>query len=322
MINLLKKFRYIIGSATVQHIADDMIYLNGKNAKIKLIGSDINNLFKILPIIATNNKPLAEVPSGYTFDYDSLIKSSLKEVEFNNEHQLYAMFENCYSNQIICENLELPQIKMDNIRPVEQVTNHAFVFDGCLWVTDSHYLLRSELNISKDIKLNIPAHIFNLLKKIVWIGKKDNIIQISGWIDSKHQIVIQYNALQSEVIDRYVSMLKGVSSPLDTCDDGVIYDLTEVTNLKLSTKKMKHLIRFNNGLLSVHDNTFDYNIADFNHEDFNQFGKFTIDGSYLNMFKRIFNKCSIFKVNHLRTRANNITLKQGNNSMILMCVYE
>lgn len=323
MINLLKKFRYIIGSATVQHIEDNMVYLNGKNAKIKLIGSDIYNLFKILPIIATNNKPLAEVPSGHTFDYDSLIKCSLKEVEFNNEHQLYAMFENCYSNQIVCENVNLPQIKMDNIRPVEQVTNHAFVFDSYLWVTDSHYLLRSELNINKDIKLNIPAHIFNLLKKIAWIGKNGDIIQISGWVDSKHQIVIQYNALQTEVIERYISMLKRVSGPLDTCDDGIIYDLTEITNLKLSNKRMENFIRYNDGLISVYNNTFNCNTDEFKHDLFNNvLKKFTVDASYLKMFKKLFKKANIKTLGTLSGRTTSITLHDKDNSLLLMCISE
>lgn len=322
MITLLKKFKNVLGSATVQHIDDNMIYLNGKNAQIKLIGSDVNNLFKVLPVITTSNKPLAEVPSGHTFDYHALIKGSLREAEINNM-QLYAMFENCYSNQIVCENINLPQIKMDNIRPVEQITNHALVFDGCLWVTDSHYLLRSELNISKDIKLNIPAHIFNLLKKIVWIGKKDNIIQISGWVDSKHQVVIQYNALQTEVIERYISMLKRVSSPLDTCDDGIIYDLTEVTNLKLSNQRMKNLIRYNDGLISVFDNTFKYNVNEFKHNLFNgKLKKFTVDASYLKMFKKLFKQANIKTLGTLSGRTTSITLHDKDNSLLLMCISE
>lgn len=321
MINLLQKFKYVLGSATVQHITENFIYLNGKSAQIKLIGSDVNNLFKVLPVIATSNKPLAEVPCGHTFDYNSLIKGSLKEVELNNEHQLYAMFENCHSNQIVCENINLPQIKIGtDTNNHASIVNHAYIFDGCLWTTDARYLLKTDLHINSDIKAGIPARIYNLFKKIVWIGKNNDIVQICGNIDTKHQIVIQYKEL--EYLDKNINMLKSVNSPLDTCDDGIIYDLTEVTNLKLSTKKMKHLIRFNNGLLSVHDNTFNYNIADFKHEDFNQFGKFTIDGSYLNMFKRVFNKCSIFKVNRLRTRANNITLKQDNNSLLLMCIVD
>ena len=324
MITLLKKFKNVLnGIATVQHIADNMIYLNGKNAKIKLIGSDINNLFKILPIIATNNKPLAEVPSGHTFDYDSLIKGSLKEVEFNNEHQLYAMFENCYSNQIVCENLELPQIKivLDSNNRVPLV-NHVYIFDGCLWATDSRYLLKTDLHINKDLKTNIPVQIYNLFKKIVWICKKDNIIQIYGSIDTKHQIVIQYKELELECLDKNINMLRNVSKPLDTCDDGVIYDLTEVTDLKLPNTRMSELVRYNDGLISVYDNTFNYNIKEFKHDFKDNLKKFTVDAYYLKLFKKLFKKASIKTFGTLSGRTTSITMHDNDNSVLIMCIVE
>lgn len=322
MINLLKKFRYIIGSATVQHIEDNMVYLNGKNAKVKLIGSDINNLFKILPIIATNNKPLAEVPSGYTFDYDSLIKGSLKEVEFNNEHQLYAMFENCYSNQIICKNINLPQIKIGtdpNNR--NSIVNNAYIFDGCLWTTDARYLLKTDLHIDKNSKVGIPAQIYNLFKQIYWIGKENNIIQISGIIDSKHGIVIQYKEL--ECLDKNIDMLRSVSKPLDICDDGIIYNLTEITDLKLSGKRMENFIRYNDGLISVYNNIFKCNTDEFKHDSFNNvLKKFTVDGYYLKLFKKIFKKANIKTLGTLSGRTTSITMHDNDNSLLLMTISE
>lgn len=307
MINLLKKFKNLTNDlSTVTRLAKNVVFIKTIIAEIKLTGSDIEQIFKPLDF-------------NLDYKYTNLLKGNRQIIECTKDE----VFNNVSSSQIICENLELPQIKMDNIRPVEQITNHAFVFDGCLWVTDSHYLLRSELNISKDIKLNIPAHIFNLLKKIVWIGKKDNIIQISGWIDSKHQIVIQYNALQTEVIERYISMLKRVSSPLDICDDGIIYDLTEVTNLKLSSQRMKNLIRYNDGLISVFDNTFKYNVNEFKHDLFNgNLKKFTVDASYLKMFKKLFKQANIKTLGTLSGRTTSITLHDNNNSLLLMCIYE
>lgn len=305
MINLLKKFKNVLtGIATVQHSESNVIYLRSENVQVKLFGSDISDMFKLLS-------------HDLAYDFNSLIKGSLKEYEFlSNE------FKNYRTEQIICESVNLPQIKIGtdpNNRA--SIVNNAYIFDGCLWTTDSRYLLKTDLHIDKNSKTSIPAQIYNLFKQICWIGKENNIVQISGNIGSKHGIVIQYKEL--EFLDKNISMLRNVCKPLDICDDGIIYNLTEVTNLKLPNSRMQELIRYCDGLISVYDNTFKYNIKEFKHELFNgALKKFTIDAYYLKLFKKIFKKASIKTLGTLSGRTTSITMHDSDNSLLLMCISE
>ena len=305
MINLLKKFKNVLtGIATVQHGDTNTMYLRSENVQIKLFGPYISETFKLL----SNN---------ISYDFNSLIKGSLKEYEL-----LSTEFDNCSNDQLICESVNLPQIKIGtdpNNRA--SIVNNAYIFDGCLWTTNSHYLLKTDLHIDKNSKTSIPAQIYNLFKQIYWIGKENNIIQISGIIDSKHGIVIQYKDL--ECLDKNINMLRNVSKPLDICDDGIIYDLTEITDLKLSGKRMENFIRYNDGLISVYNNMFKCNTDEFKHDLFNgALKKFTIDAYYLKLFKKIFKKASIKTLSTLSGRTTSITLHDNDNSLLLMTISE
>ena len=305
MINLLKKFKNVLsGIATVQHSDNNVIYLCSENVQIKLIGSDISETFKLLP-------------HDLAYDFNSLIKGSLKEYEL-----LSTEFDNYRTDQLICKDINLPQIKIGtdpNNRA--SIINNAYIFDGCLWTTDARYLLKTDLHIDKNSKIGIPARIYNLFKQVFWIGKENNIIQISGLIDSKHGIVIQYKEL--EFLDKNIDMLRSVSKPLDICDDGIIYNLTEITDLKLSGKRMENFIRYNDGLISVYNNTFKCNTDEFKHDLFNNvLKKFTVDAYYLKLFKKIFKKASIKTLGTLSGRTTSITLHDNDSSMLLMCISE
>lgn len=306
MITLLKKFKSVLnGASTVQHLETNLIYLNSETVQIKLFGTDISETFKLLS-------------HDLAYDFNSLIKGALKECDLSDK------FDNYCSEQLFCEKVNFPQIKIvldsNNRAPL---VNNAYIFDGCLWASDSRYLLKTDLHINKDLKTNIPVQIYNLFKKIVWICKKDNVIQIFGDIDSKHQVVIQYKELELECLDKNINTLKSVNKPLDTCDDGVIYDLTEVTDLKLPNIRMSELVRYNDGLISVYDNTFNYNIKEFQHEVFNGvLKKFTVDAYYLKLFKKLFKKASIKTLGTLSGRTTSITLHDNDNSLLLMCVME
>jgi len=304
MITLLKKFKNVLnGTATVYHTEDNSIYLNCETVQIKLVGSDISDTFKLL----SNTK---------SYDFNGLIKGLLKECEL-----LSTKFEHYRTDQLICENINLPQIKIGiDTNNHASIVNNAYIFDGCLWATDSHYLLKTDLHIDKNSRVGIPARIYNLFKQIFWIGKEDDIIQISGKIDSKHAIVIQYKEL--EYLDKNINMLKSVNKPLDTCDDGVIYDLTEITDLKLPNIRMSELVRYNDGLISVYDNTFRYNVKEFKHDFKDNLKKFTVDAYYLKFFKKLFKKASIKTLGTLSGRTTSITLHDNDNSLLLMCVME
>lgn len=306
MINLLKKFKNLTNDlSTVTRLAKNVVFIKTIIAEVKLTGSDIEQIFKPLDF-------------NLDYKYTNLLKGTRQIVECAKDE----VFNNVSSSQIICENLELPQIKIGtDPNNHASIVNNAYIFDGCLWTTDSRYLLKTDLHINSDIKAGIPAIVYNLFKKIVWIGKKDNIIQICGNIDTKHQVVIQYKEL--EYLDKNINMLKSVSSPLDTCDDGVIYDLTEVTNLKLPSQRMKNLIRYKDGLISVFDNTFKYNVNEFKHDLFNSnLKKFTVDASYLKMFKKLFKQANIKTLGTLSGRTTSITLHDKDNSLLLMCISE
>lgn len=305
MINLLKKFKNVLnGASTVQHVETNLVYLNSENVQIKLYGLDISDVFK----------PLSH---DLAYDFNSLIKGALKECDLSDK------FDNYCSEQSFCDKVNFPQIKIVLDSNRAPLVNNVYIFDGCLWASDSRYLLKTDLHINKDLKTNIPVQIYNLFKKIVWICKKDDSIQIFGDIDSKHQIVIQYKELELKFLDKNINMLRSVNKPLDVCDDGVIYDLTEVTDLKLPNSRMQELIRYNDGLISVYDNTFRYNIKEFEHEVFNgALKKFTIDAYYLKFFKKLFKKASIKTLGTLSGRTTSITLHDKDNSLLLMCISE
>ena len=117
MINLLKKFKNVLtGIATVQHSNNNVIYLRSENVQIKLFGPYISDTFKLL----SNNS---------SYDFNSLIKGTLKEYKLlSNE------FNNYRNDQFICEDINLPQIKIGtdpNNRA--SIVNNAYIFDGCLW---------------------------------------------------------------------------------------------------------------------------------------------------------------------------------------------
>ena len=305
MINLLKKFKNVLsGIATVQHSDNNAIYLRSESVQIKLFGPYISDTFKLLS-------------HDLAYDFNSLIKGSLKEYEL-----LSTEFNNYRTDQFICEDINLPHIKIGtdpNYR--NSIVNNAYIFDGCLWTTDSHYLLKTDLHIDKNSKVGIPAQIYNLFKQVCWIGKENDIIQISGIIDSKHGIVIQYKEL--EFLDKNIDMLRNVSKPLDICDDGIIYNLTEITDLKLSSKRMENFVRYNDGLISVYNNTFKCNTDKFKHDLFNNvLKKFTVDAYYLKLFKKIFKKASIKTLGTLSGKTTSITLHDNDNSVLLMCISE
>ena len=305
MISLLKKFKNVLnGASTVQHMETNLIYLNSETVQIKLYGLDISDVFKRLS-------------HDVAYNFNSLIKGALKECDLSNK------FDNYCSEQLFCEKVNFPQIKIVLDSNRAPLVNNAYIFDGCLWATDSKYLLKTDLHINKDLRTNIPVQIYNLFKKIVWICKKGNVIQIYGSIDSKHQIVIQYKELELECLDKNINILRSVNKPLDTCDNGIIYDLTEVTDLKLPNIRMSELVRYNDGLISVYDNTFNYNIKEFEHEVFNgALKKFTVDAYYLKLFKKLFKKASIKTLGTLSGRTTSITLHDNDNSLLLMCVVE
>ena len=294
MINLLKKFKNVLNvDATVQHSDNNVIYLRSESVQIKLFGPYISDTFKLLS-------------HDLAYDFNSLIKGSLKEYEL-----LSTEFDNCSNDQLICEDINLPQIKIGT-DPNNRASfvNNAYIFDGCLWTTDARYLLKTDLHIDKNSKTAIPARIYNLFKQICWIGKENDIIQISGIIDSKHGIVIQYKEL--ECLDKNINMLRNVSKPLDICDDGIIYNLTEITDLKLSGKRMENFIRYNDGLISVYNNIFKCNTDESKHELFND----------ALIFKKIFKKASIKTLSTLSGRTTSITLHDNDNSVLLMCISE
>ena len=306
MINLLKKFKNLTNDfSTVTRLDKNVVFIKTTTVEVKLTGSDIEQIFKPLDF-------------NLDYKYTNLLKGSRHIIECSKNE----VFNNVSSSQIICENLELPRIKIvldSNNRA--SIVNNVYIFDGCLWASDSRYLLKTDLHIDKNLKTNIPVQIYNLFKKIVWIGKKDNVIQICGSIDTKHQIVMQYKEL--ECLDKNINMLRSVSKPLDICDDGVIYDLTEVTDLKLPNSRMQELIRYNDGLISVYDNTFNYNIKEFKHDLFkDSLKKFTVDASYLKMFKKLFKQASIKTLGTLSGRTTSITLHENDNSLLLMCIVE
>lgn len=306
MISLLKKFKNLTNDfSTVTRLGKNVVFIKTTTVEVKLTGSDIEQIFKPLDF-------------NLDYKYTNLLKGSRHIIECSKNE----VFNNVSSSQIICENLELPQIKIVLDSNRAPLVNHTYIFDGCLWASDSRYLLKTDLHIDKNLKTNIPVQIYNLFKKIVWIGKKDDTIEIAGKIDSKHQIVIQYKELELECLDKNINMLRNVSKPLDTCDDGVIYDLTEVTNLKLSNSRMQELVRYCDGLVSVYDNTFNYNVKEFKHEFNDNLKKFTVDAYYLKLFKKIFKKASIKTLGTLSGRTTSITMHDADNSVLLMCIVE
>ena len=304
MINLLKKFKNVLTAETVLYKTDNYIYLNDKNIKIRISNNSyINDLFE----------PLDNLEY---YCYDKLLKAKKVLCDYNEDNLQEFLSIPVYSGA------ELPNVKLSNAH-YNEVCNHSYIFDGYLWLTDGSYLLRHVLpeKTKKDVKLNIPNTIYNLFSKIDYIKQSENHVQIFGLVNKQTYIAIEYKMLFN--LEKNISLIKGISKPLNSWDDGIIYDLTEITNLKLSNKRMENFIRYNDGLISVYNNTFNCNTDEFKHDLFNNvLKKFTVDASYLKMFKKLFKKANIKTLGTLSGRTTSITLHDNDNSLLLMCISE
>ena len=115
--------------------------------------------------------------------------------------------------------------------------------------------------------------------------------------------------------------MKNISKCLDTCDDGAIFDFTDIYKLNLSTKKAENLFKVSDGLISIKNLTFKYTKElIFNSDLKEKVRSFAVDYFYLNKFKKLFT-CS--KLNTFSRLSSNepyyITLQQGSNALILAC---
>lgn len=304
MINLLKKFKNILsdkGINTVIYKTNNYIYLNDKNVKIRIANNSyINDLFDPL--------------DNYEYyRYNELLKAKKVSCDYYEENLQE------FLNIPVYYGAELPCVKLSNTN-YNEVCNHAYIFDGYLWVTDGSYLLRHVLpeKIKKEVKLNIPNTIYNLFSKIDYIKQSENYVQIFGLINKQTYITIEYKMLFD--LDKNISLIKRVSKPLDICDDGVIYDLNEVYNLKLSSKKQENLIKYNDGIISVKNLKFNHIKEIAIHNEFKNILKpFTVDFYYLNKFKKLFKNAFIKAYETLSGSQLQITMNKGKNAMILMC---
>lgn len=304
MINLLKKFKNILsdkGINTVIYKTNNYIYLNDKNVKIRIANNSyINDLFDPL--------------DNYEYyRYNELLKAKKVSCDYYGDDLQE------FLNVPVYYGAELPCVKLSNTN-YNEVCNHAYIFDGYLWIIDSSYLLRHVLpeKTKKEVKLNIPNLIYNLFSKIDYIKQSENYVQIFGLINKQTYITIEYKMLFE--LDKNISLIKGVSKPLDICDDGVIYDLNEVYNLKLSSKKQENLIKYNDGIISVKNLRFNHIKEIAIHNEFKNILKpFTVDFYYLNKFKKLFKNAFIKAYSTISGNQFQITMNKGKNAMILMC---
>lgn len=304
MINLLKKFKNILsdkGINAVIYKTDNYIYLNDKNVKIRIANNSyINDLFDPL--------------DNYEYyRYNELLKAKKVSCDYYEENLQE------FLNIPVYYGAELPCVKLSS-NHYNKVCNNAYIFDGYLWIIDSSYLLRHVLpeKTKKEVKLNIPNLIYNLFSKIDYIKQSENYVQIFGLINKQTYITIEYKMLFE--LDKNISLIKGVSKPLDICDDGVIYDLNEVYNLKLSSKKQENLIKYNDGIISVKNLKFNHIKEIAIHNEFKNILKpFTVDFYYLNKFKKLFKNAFIKAYETLSGSQLQITMNKGKNAIILMC---
>lgn len=301
MITLLKKFKNVLTAEAVLYKTDNYIYLNDKNVKIRIANNSyINDLFD----------PLDNLEY---FCYDKLLKAKKVLCDYNEDSLQEFLTIPVYSGA------ELPHIKLSS-NHYNEVCNNAYIFDGYLWLTDGSYLLRHVLpeKTKKDVKFNIPNQIYNLFTKIDYIKQSENYVQIFGLVNKQTYITIEYKMLFD--LDKNISLIKGVSKPLDTCNDGVIYDLNEVYNLKLSSKKHENLIKYSDGIISVKNLMFNHIKEIAVHNEFREvLNSFTVDFYYLNKFKKLFKNAFIKAYKTISGNQLQITMNEGKNAILLMC---
>lgn len=308
MINLLKKFKKALHNSTyaVVYKTSNFVYLTDFKIKIRIAQSSyINDLFD----------PLDDFTC---YKYVDLLKGKTTILE--NCLNKDSLFEEFLNIPVFSNLLNLPRIKL-NDDSYREVTQNTFIFDGFLWLSDGSYLLRHELpeNNRKDIKLNIPNTIWNLFTKFEYIKTKDRKVQIFGLLSKKIYISIEYETLFD--LDSNIDMLKNISKCLDTCDDGAIFDFTDIYKLNLSTKKAENLFKVSDGLISIKNLTFKYTKELIFNSDLKEKVKnFAVDYFYLNKFKKLFTCSKLNTFSRLSsTRPYYITLQQGSNALILAC---
>ena len=252
------------------------------------------------------------------YKYTDLLKGKTTILE--NCLNKDSLFEEFLNIPVFSNLLNLPRIKLSD-DGYREVTQNAFIFDGFLWLSDGSYLLRHELpeNNRKDIKLNIPNTIWNLFTKFEYIKTKDRKVQIFGLLSKNISVAIEYETLF--YLDSNIDMLKNISKCLDTCDDGAIFDFTDIYKLNLSTKKAENLFKVSEGLISIKNLTFKYTKElIFNSDLKEKVRSFAVDYFYLNKFKKLFTCSKLNTFSRISsTRPYYITLQQGSNALILAC---
>lgn len=308
MNNLLKKFKKALldSNSAVVYKTSNYIYLTDFKIKIRIAQSSyINDLFD----------PLDDFTC---YKYVDLLKGKTTILE--NCLNKDGLFEEFLNIPVFSNLLNLPRIKLSDGNDRE-VTQNAFIFDGFLWLSDGSYLLRHELpeNNRKDIKLNIPNAIWNLFTKFEYIKTKDRTVQIFGLLSKNISVAIEYKI--SFYLDSNIDMIKNISKCLDTCDDGAIFDFTDIYKLNLPTKKAENLFKVTDGLISIKNLIFKHTKELIFNSDLKEKTKsFAVDYFYLNKFKKLFTCSKLNTFSRLSsTRPWYITLQQGSNALILAC---
>ena len=122
-------------------------------------------------------------------------------------------------------------------------------------------------------------------------------------------------------LDSNIDMIKNISKCLDRCDDGAIFDFTDIYKLNLPNKKAENLLKVTEGLISIKNLTFKHTKELIFNSDLKEKVKnFAVDYFYLNKFKKLFT-CSNLNTFSRLSNANPyyITLQQGSNALILAC---
>lgn len=308
MINLLRKFKKALldSNSTVVYKTSNYVYLTDFKIKIRIAQSSfINDLFD----------PLDDFTC---YKYVDLLKGKMTILE--NCLNKDSLFEEFLNIPVFSNLLNLPHIKLSD-DGCREVTQNAFIFDGFLWLSDGSYLLRHELpeNNKKDVKLNIPNSIWNLFAKFEYIKTKDRTVQIFGLLSKNISVAIEYKTLFN--LDSNIDTLKNISKCLDTCNDGAIFDFTDIYKLNLSTKKAENLFKVSEGLISIKNLTFKYTKELIFNSDLKEKAKsFAVDYFYLNKFKKLFTCSKLNTVSRLSSnKPYSITLQQGGNALILAC---
>lgn len=308
MINLLKKFKKALldSNSAVVYKTSNYVYLTDFKIKIRIAQSSfINDLFD----------PLDDFTC---YKYVDLLKGKTTILE--NCLNKNSLFEEFLNIPVFSNLLNLPRIKLNDSNDRE-VTQNAFIFDGFLWLSDGSYLLRHELpeNNRKDIKLNIPNSIWNLFTKFEYIKTKDRTVQIFGLLSKNISVAIEYKTLF--YLDSNIDTLKNISKCLDTCDDGAIFDFTDIYKLNLPNKRAENLFKVSEGLISIKNLIFKHTKELIFNSDLKEKTKsFAVDCFYLNKFKKLFTCSKLNTFSRLSsTSPYYITLQQGGNALILAC---